>query len=54
MANPYKRKLTMTDRITPRTCIEAFCGAGGMSIGLAQAGFEVRLAIDYDAAAVAS
>lgn len=29
-----------------RTVIEGFCGAGGMALGLAQAGFEVKLAFD--------
>lgn len=34
------------------TCIEAFAGAGGMSLGLSQAGFDVRLAFDNNEAAV--
>ncbi|GAB2782104.1 DNA (cytosine-5-)-methyltransferase [Halomonas shantousis] len=34
------------------TCIEAFSGAGGMSLGLKQAGFDVRLAFDINLAAV--
>lgn len=28
--------------------IDCFCGAGGLSIGLEQAGFKIRLAFDYD------
>lgn len=33
-------------------CIEAFSGAGGMALGLRQAGFDVRLAFDIDKKAV--
>ena len=32
--------------------IDLFCGAGGMSLGFAGAGFEPRLALDNDAAAI--
>lgn len=34
------------------TGIETFCGAGGMSLGLRQAGIDVRLAFDYNPQAV--
>jgi DNA (cytosine-5)-methyltransferase 1 len=34
------------------TCIESFCGAGGLSLGLSQVGFDVRLAFDSDQAAI--
>jgi DNA (cytosine-5)-methyltransferase 1 len=34
------------------TAIEAFSGAGGMSLGLRQAGFDVRLAFDINEAAI--
>lgn len=34
------------------TCIEGFCGAGGMSLGLQQAGFDIRLAFDINKDAV--
>ncbi len=34
------------------TCIETFSGAGGMSVGLAAAGIDVRAAFDIDPAAV--
>jgi DNA (cytosine-5)-methyltransferase 1 len=34
------------------TAIEAFSGAGGMSLGLQDAGFDVRLAFDINAAAI--
>lgn len=34
------------------TCVEGFCGAGGMSIGLERAGYDVRLAFDLDKHAV--
>jgi DNA (cytosine-5)-methyltransferase 1 len=29
-------------------CIDAFCGAGGLSLGLRHAGFDVRVAFDWD------
>jgi DNA (cytosine-5)-methyltransferase 1 len=32
--------------------IDLYCGAGGLSLGLAKAGFKVRAAVDNDAAAV--
>ena len=35
-------------------CIESFAGAGGMSLGLLDAGFDVRLAFDVDPWAVAT
>lgn len=41
----------MNGRTKP-TCIETFCGAGGMSLGLIDAGFDVRLALDTDPLAV--
>lgn len=34
--------------------IESFCGAGGMSLGLIAAGYDVRLAFDYDTSAIAT
>lgn len=30
------------------TCVDAFCGAGGLSIGLANAGFDIKLGFDND------
>lgn len=36
------------------TAIEGFCGAGGLSLGLRQAGFDVRAAFDFDETAVAT
>jgi len=30
------------------TCVDAFCGAGGLSIGLANAGFDIKLGFDSD------
>ena len=28
------------------TCIDSFCGAGGLGLGLQQAGFDIRLSFD--------
>ena len=36
------------------TAIDAFSGAGGLSLGLIQAGFDIKFAFDYDAWAVES
>lgn len=44
-ANPATRSLTS---------IEAFCGAGGMSLGLIRAGIDVRLAFDLNPQAVST
>jgi DNA (cytosine-5)-methyltransferase 1 len=41
---PYDRA-SLTDGYT---CIDAFCGAGGLSLGLGRAGFEVIAAFDSD------
>ncbi|WP_105570692.1 DNA cytosine methyltransferase [Cronobacter sakazakii] len=40
------------DSIQNLTCIEGFCGAGGMSLGLKQAGFDIKLAFDINEDAV--
>ena len=43
------------ERMTKKlTCIESFAGAGGMALGMHDAGFDVRLAFDLDADAVAT
>lgn len=34
------------------TCVDAFCGAGGLSLGLAAAGLDIVLAFDHDPVAV--
>jgi len=34
------------------TAVDAFCGAGGLSIGLKKAGFDIRLAFDIDPKAI--
>ena len=36
------------------TAIDLFCGAGGLSLALQKAGFDVRLAVDNDSAATES
>lgn len=38
--------------MTKLTVIESFCGAGGMSVGLEEAGFDVRFAFDNDPVSV--
>lgn len=30
------------------TCIDSFCGAGGLGLGLKRAGFEILLSFDID------
>lgn len=30
------------------TCVDSFCGAGGLGLGLQQAGFDVKLSFDID------
>jgi DNA (cytosine-5)-methyltransferase 1 len=44
----------IADTRTMPTAIELFCGAGGTSFGFASAGFDVRLGVDIDAAALAT
>jgi len=44
--------MTNIDSIQKLTCIEGFCGAGGMSLGLKQAGFDIKLAFDINEDAV--
>ena len=36
------------------TAIDAFCGSGGLSIGLMQAGFDIRLGFDSDPKCIAT
>jgi DNA (cytosine-5)-methyltransferase 1 len=40
--------------VTPPVCIDLFCGCGGLSTGLLDAGIDVRLGIDFDAASLAT
>lgn len=40
--------------MTRPTAIDAFCGAGGLSIGLSQIGFDVLLSFDIDAKCIAT
>lgn len=44
----------MTKSKTLLTCIDIFCGAGGFSLGMLQAGFEVVAALDNWAIAIAT
>ena len=30
------------------TCVDSFCGAGGLGLGLQQAGLDIRLSFDID------
>lgn len=34
------------------TCVDLFCGAGGSSLGVLSAGFDIRAAVDHDAEAL--
>ena len=34
------------------TCVDLFCGAGGLSKGFLDAGYDVILGVDYDDAAL--
>lgn len=36
----------------PPVCIDAFCGSGGLSLGLREAGFDVLAAFDWDGPSV--
>lgn len=43
------------DKLQPRpVAIDLFCGAGGMSLGMERAGFDIALAVDYDGYHVAT
>lgn len=44
---------TLTD-LSPPTAIDLFCGAGGLSFGLRQAGFDVLVGADTDSTALAT
>jgi DNA (cytosine-5)-methyltransferase 1 len=43
-----------THRVRPSTCIEGFCGAGGLGLGLHRAGFEILTAFDADAPSIST
>ena len=34
--------------MTDYTCVDSFCGAGGLGLGLQEAGFDIRLSFDID------
>lgn len=44
--------MSKANTVQKLTCIEGFCGAGGMSLGLKQAGFDIKLAFDINEDAV--
>lgn len=44
--------MSKADTVQKLTCIEGFCGAGGMSLGLKQVGFDIKLAFDINEDAV--
>lgn len=43
-----------TSKMVLPTCVDAFCGAGGLSLGLKNAGFDLRYAFDNNLLAVKS
>jgi DNA (cytosine-5)-methyltransferase 1 len=49
-----KSKRNHTSSPSRPIAIDLFCGAGGMSLGFEQAGFDVRLAVDFDGYHVAT
>jgi DNA (cytosine-5)-methyltransferase 1 len=40
--------------VTPPACVDLFCGCGGLSTGLLDAGIAVRLGVDFDAPCIAT
>ena len=52
--NPYVLRRTPAPKSSPRTAIDLFSGVGGLSLGLRNGGFQVRLAVDNDAACEAT
>ena len=46
------KKREAKNRQRPLRCLDLFCGAGGLSCGLHEAGLETVLGIDFDAAAI--
>ncbi len=51
MATPATQPYRPSDR---PIAIDLFCGAGGMSLGFEQAGFDIRLSVDFDGYHVAT
>jgi len=51
MAKPSPRPTPPKTRLI---AIDLFCGAGGMSLGFEQAGFDIRLSVDFDGYHVAT
>ena len=53
--NPYRLQRTSVDTLGPvRTAIDLFSGAGGITLGILNAGFDVRLCSDNDSACTAT
>lgn len=40
--------------MSPPVCVDLFCGCGGLSTGLLDAGIDVRLGVDFDAPSIAT
>ena len=53
-SNPYALRRTPEPESSQRTAIDLFSGVGGLTLGLRNAGFDVRLAVDIDAACEAT
>ena len=53
-SNPYALSRTPAPASSSRTAIDLFSGVGGLTLGLQNAGFRVRLAVDLDSACEAT
>ena len=53
-SNPYALRATLPETRSPPTAVDLFSGVGGLTLGLSNAGFHVRLALDVDDACEAT